>query len=66
MDITLKVRKALLIESMGADQLDLYLESPSPFPNLGDAGTATIRTAKGYGAQWCRENLGVEPEVIKG
>ena len=65
MKIALDVKKiTVLINRIGTDEVDLTLNAPSPFPSMGYEGHATIQVAKGHGAEWCRNVIGVEPEII--
>jgi hypothetical protein len=59
-------RVTVLVGLPGTDEVDIVLAMPSPFPECGYEGHASIKVRKGYGIQWCRENLHVEPEVIQG
>jgi len=66
MAVTLLTRKVtVLIGRFGTDEVDIALDMPSPFPEMGYQGHATIQVRKGYGIQWCKEVLGVaDPEII--
>lgn len=63
-EITLKVKKVTVVVRSGPDHISIELDAPTPFPTVGYEPSAVIETAHGYGAQWCREVLGIEPEVI--
>jgi hypothetical protein len=64
-DVTLKARKVVLVVSKdGTDRLNIQLDMPTPFPEMKYPGTFTLEVRKGYGTQWCRENLGIEPEIL--
>jgi hypothetical protein len=66
MNIQLEVKKVVVLSGVsGSDEIHLTLDGPTPYPVIGDEGVATIITARGYGLQWCREVLKVEPEVLK-
>jgi hypothetical protein len=66
MKINLNVKKVTVMTGLhGPDQVDLLLDMPPAFPECGYDGVASIKTRQGYGIQWCRENLGIEPEVIR-
>jgi hypothetical protein len=42
----------------------MTLNAPTPYPNLNYAASTILRAAQGYGIQWVRETMKVEPEVI--
>jgi hypothetical protein len=60
----LKVKSATVITGIGTDKVSLRLEHSSPFPAMQYEAFATIETASGYGAEWVRYELGIEPKII--
>lgn len=62
--IMLRVIKATVLLTNGTDKICLTLNTPTPFPEMGYPATATIDTRCGYGEEWCKTVLGIEPEVI--
>ncbi len=65
MEITFKAKKVVvLVNLLGTDEVIITLDGPTPYPAMGYDGTAKIFVASGYGVQWCRDVLGVEPEVV--
>ncbi len=60
----LRFDKVTVVVSDAEDQVFLNLVAPTPYPALNYPASATVKTAHGYGVQWVREALGVEPEVI--
>ena len=63
--IQLKVKRVIVqINTGGLDRVCLTLDGPTPFPDCGYDGNATIEVRAGYGVQWCKAVLGVEPEVM--
>jgi len=48
----------------GPYEVHILLDMPMPFPECGYEGNAKITVRAGYGVQWCKENLGVDPEVL--
>ncbi len=65
MDIKLKAKKVVvLVRLPGTDEVLITLDGPTPYPAMGYDGDAKIHVQAGYGIKWCREVLGVEPEVI--
>lgn len=64
-EITFKVKKVMVIIRRGTDHISLELDAPTPFPAMKYEASAVIEAAHGYGEQWCREVLGMDPEVRK-
>lgn len=62
--ISLVVKKIVIHTGEGEDLIYLELDMPTPFPELKDSGIAKITARKGYGVEWCRSNLHIEPEII--
>ena len=64
----LNVTKAVVIYTSGTDTIIMWLDTPSPFPfpELATPVTVTLEARKGYGVEWCRTVLGIEPQVISG
>jgi hypothetical protein len=63
-ELTLKVKRAVVVVNIGVDRISLELDLPTPFPEMKYEASALIEARHGYGEQWCREVLGMEPEVI--
>jgi hypothetical protein len=64
-EITLKYKRvSVLIGTPGTDRVMITLEGPTPFPEMGYDGGANIEVRKGYGVEWCRAALGIEPDEI--
>ena len=61
---TLKFVKVTVLLTDGEDLVSLKLDLPTATPALGGPVKAAINVAQGYGVQWVREALGVEPEVV--
>ena len=66
-EITLKVKKVIIVESTGADSIHLFLTNVTEaiFPGMKYDPIAKINAAKGNGVKWCEINLGITPEIIK-
>lgn len=64
METTLKVKRATVITSDGTDKVQLSLEAPSPFPEMRYAPYAVVEARQGYGVEWCKTVLGINPDVI--
>ena len=63
--ITLNVKQVeVIIQNSGTDRVSIELEGETPFPELGYPGYANVEVRHGYGVEWCRKALGVEPKVI--
>ena len=68
MVVSLNIKKAMVICRSGhTDKVVLMLEGTSPsFPTMGYEPSLESDTEAGHGAQWVRENFGIEPEIIRG
>ncbi len=64
MDITIKVKKATVVIGNGPDYISLLLDMPTTYPSLGYDPIMKIETAPGLGVAWCKDNLGIEPDII--
>jgi len=65
MEITLKVKRAVVLLTHSTDQVSLELEdTPTTFPIMQYTPFVRIDVQAGYGAEWCRTVLGLESEVI--
>lgn len=60
----LRITKAVVITGSGPDRISLELDCPTTFPNMGYEPYASLEAQKGFGVQWVKENIGLEPEVI--
>jgi hypothetical protein len=64
-DQRLKVKKATVYTGLGPDKVILILDAKQSFPSFSDSEPkATIETAAGYGRDWVRSQLGIEPQLI--
>ena len=59
-----KIISVVIVTGHGADKLSIKVEAPTSFPKLGYETFLNTDAQKGYGVQWCREVLGVEPRVV--
>ena len=65
MRVTLDIKRVtVLITNSGPDKIGLELNAPTPFPEMNYGASADIHARHGYGVEWCRKALGVEPEII--
>lgn len=63
--ITISAKKVVVMINLpGTDEVHITLDGPTPFPACGYDGFAKIHVASGYGIEWCRTVLRVEPEVL--
>jgi hypothetical protein len=63
-DITLYFSRVVVLLTEGTDQIHIKLNSPTPFPVMGYEASAKIECAAGYGAEWCKLALGVDPDEV--
>lgn len=61
---TIKIYNVTIVSGSGEDTILFDIESKTAHPECGYVPNGKIYARKGYGVQWCRENLGVEPRVI--
>lgn len=67
MKLQCDIRKIQVIVRNGhMDQINLYVDLPTAFPELKYETVLEVRARHGYGAQWCRETFGMEPELLPG
>lgn len=65
-EITLKIKKVMVLSGIGGtDKISLTLDVPeSAFPEMGYETYAEISTRHGYGEEYCRRVLGLEPDEV--
>lgn len=60
------IKDIVVISRRGyTDQISFQIDAETPFPEMECEPTVTIQARQGYGAEWCRNVLGIDPEVIK-
>ena len=64
MQPNLKIKKAILLLTGGTDVIKLTIDAPSSFPDMGYDTTITMECKQGYGETYCKEILGLNPEII--
>jgi hypothetical protein len=64
MNVTLNVRKVVVLITDATDKIVMHLDMPSSYPITKYESTATIDAAYDCGVSWCQENLGITPEII--
>ena len=47
-----------------ADDIIITLDGPTTFPKLNYPLSITVQARRGFGAQWVRDNLAIEPIVV--
>jgi len=65
MKLSLEIARVAVLTGDGADRILLHISAPSPFPAMKDEPVAEIQASRGYGETWCRNVLGVVPELIQ-
>jgi hypothetical protein len=65
MKITLEIKSATVAISSGTDHISLMVDLPTTFPELKYPTFIKIDARHGYGEQYCKEILGIEPKVIQ-
>ncbi len=68
MKVTFDIARAVVVESKnGPDSIHLEVQDlESPFPAVGGNHPCflVINAAAGYGANWCRHELNLNPEIV--
>lgn len=64
MQLNLKIKKAILLLTDGTDVIRLTLDAPSSFPKMNYDSVMTMECQQGYGETYCKEVLGLAPEII--
>lgn len=66
MNLNLPIKEVIVLtNTRGEDQIHITLDLPTTHPACGYEPCAKICVCAGYGIEWCRTNLGIEPEEIK-
>lgn len=64
--LNVEITRAVVLTGRGTDKIQLKMVGPSPFPaEVQNYGVITIETTKGWGENYCRDVLGLEPEIIE-
>ena len=66
MELTLTILKAQVLLRVGTDLVFLQVDKPSPFPLCVDDSPLhlTFEVLCNHGAEYCKTNFGVDPEII--
>ena len=64
MQLNLKIKKAILLLTSGTDVIKLTIDAPSSFPKMNYDSVMTLECSQEYGETYCKEVLGLEPEII--
>lgn len=62
--IPFKILKVTVVRDQGPDDIIIDLDGPSTMPAIDAKLHVKTEAAHGFGVQWVRDNLGVEPELI--
>jgi len=63
-EITFKVKSCTVLLTTGQDIIDMKLDAPTPYPNMGYDAHLEIKTQYDYGEIYCRNVLKIEPRII--
>ena len=64
MKITLDITSAMVVVGCGTDLISLGVDLPTAFPEMKYPTYISISARHGYGEQYCKEILGIEPKVV--
>jgi len=66
MDLVLRdvTRVSLLVRKGYTDQVSIVLKDTTAYPMMKYSTVVSLSLQKGEGENWCRNYLGVEPEII--
>ena len=64
MELKVKLKSVSVILTSGTDIVRMYLDEPSSFPIMEYDTAIKIECQKDYGIEYCRNVLGLEPEII--
>lgn len=61
----MKIQMIKVLTGRGEDKIVLYLDLPTPYPNMGYVCSATVGAQSEYGEEWAKVNFpGIPIEVI--
>lgn len=65
--VYVKVLSAFVLTGRGPDHIDLKLDLPNAITYDGSEphAHATVQATFGHGVDWVREQLNIEPEIVK-
>jgi hypothetical protein len=58
------IESSVLVQEFGQDIITLTVDLPSTHPKLGYPTYLEIKTQNGYGVDYCRNILKIEPKII--
>lgn len=67
MHLEFKIKEAIVLTGNGTDIIMLTLDKnhhSSAFPNMGYQTIIKIECQAKYGKQYCKKEIGIEPEII--
>jgi hypothetical protein len=59
------VTEVTIVIGQGTDTIVLSVDGPPTFPGCGYPLTMRFEAQHGRGEQWVKDNVGVEPKIIK-
>lgn len=63
--ISVKINKVVVLRRRNAtDLIYLTIDAPTPFPNMKYEAKFSGEAQHGYGVEWVKSTLGVDPEII--
>lgn len=63
--LKLKIEKcSVMCTENGTDIISIYPDIDAPFPGLPSPAVFEMRVKRGYGVEYCKKVLGLEPKVI--
>ncbi len=64
MDINFKVKKIIVITGGGTDEIHIYPDLKTTFPEMRYSPIMKMEARQGYGIEYCVKNFDINPEVI--
>lgn len=64
MELKIKIKKVQLLKNNGTDLIHITIDGASAFPVMKYDTVMKIECQQGYGEEYCRTELGLEPEIL--
>ena len=64
MKLSVKVKAVKLLITHGTDLIQITLDEKSSFPMMGYETVMKVECQKGFGLEYCKDVLGIEPEIL--
>lgn len=64
MNIPFPIKKVTVVQESGTDTIVIVLDGPPTMPAMGYRLQVKTEASHGFGPQWVKDNLGIDPEVI--